>query len=204
MYVCRLQALTHAAEQGENDLYRDLGSVRAYLFSGGLPLTAADASAESVSLARAAHITGEALERLQMPVLRAVLHFESGAVLHLVATPCSAKGRVLHELERDMTPSAQLPRASRGTAVLTVSCSGIQHDAPHVGGAARNVRVAHVDGLGTHPKHGVHDSAVVELAVPALQHAARFIGEVHFMSQIAKVSCLALASACMCVCTANT
>lgn len=164
------------------DRFRNLGGVRAYLSTGG----AECAGTEDVALCRAARVTADALLRLQLPVLSAVLHFTSGAVLQLIATPCSASGRATHDLSRDMVVSAQLPGVSRAAPVLTVTCSGIQHDEPHSGGAARSVRVEHVEGLGSHPRHGVHDSAAVELAVPALLRTARFIGEVHFMTQIAK------------------
>jgi hypothetical protein len=145
--------------------------------------------AEALGLTRAAATVSHTLETLGAPPRSARVTIETpagAATLCLDTFPSVPDGKFVHDIASDLyAPGA--PRAVHGTGVLAVACTGIQHDAifAYPRGVAK-AAVARRLAAPMHPRYGLGDAAVVAAAMPEILRAAHRVGEIHFMTQIAK------------------
>jgi hypothetical protein len=181
-------------EDGET-LFREFaapgGTVKIFLASPPVRHVPAAHDEEALGLTRAAATVSHTLAELGAAPRSARVAVEApdGAVTLCVDTFLSVPdGKFVHDVASDVyAPGAPRRAAAGGTGVLAVVCTGIQHDAifeyPRgVAKAAVALRLA----APMHPVFGLHDTAAVAAAMPQLLRAAHRVGEVHFMTQIAK------------------
>jgi hypothetical protein len=179
--------------EGGDTQFRAFGDGAVKIFVCEAPVThsATEHDEEALALTRAAATVSHTLTTLGIAPRRAVVCVtapKGEVTLQVESFPSVPDGKFVHELSADRyAPGAAPPDARGGGAVLAVACTGIQHDAifdyPRgVAKAAVALRVASP----VHPVFGLHDTAAVAIAVPQLLRAAHRVGEIHFMTQIAK------------------
>ena len=165
------------------------GAVKVYVSEVPVTHSSGEHDEEALGLTRAAATISHTLSTLGIAPRRAVVCISAPAgevTLQVESFPSVADGKFVHELGADRyAPGAGTPGPS--ASVFAVACTGIQHDAifDYPRGVAKSAVVLRVASP-VHPVFGLHDTAAVSIAIPQLLRAAHRVGEIHFMTQIAK------------------